>query len=154
MTKLKVGEEAPDFVAKDSNGKDRSLKEFAGKILILYFYPKDDTPGCTKEACSFRDQYEQFIKAGAEVVGVSSDSEESHQKFISKYKLPFTLLTDPKGELAKTYGVGKELLFIPGRTTFVIDREQKVQLVHSGMMNAEAHITESLKIIENLSAQK
>ncbi|KAN0003671.1 hypothetical protein ACTFIZ_009811 [Dictyostelium cf. discoideum] len=153
MTKLKVGDQAPDFTASDKDGKSYSLKDFADKVLVLYFYPKDSTPGCTKEACSFRDNYEQFTEAGAVVVGVSSDDAESHSKFSAKYRLPFTLLTDNKGEMAKNYGVKKELLLIPGRSTFIIDKNQKIALIHSSLLNAESHITESLKVIEQLKSQ-
>ncbi|KAK5577519.1 hypothetical protein RB653_002462 [Dictyostelium firmibasis] len=153
MTKLTVGDRAPDFTAPDKDGKSYSLKDFADKILVLYFYPKDSTPGCTKEACSFRDNYEQFTDAGAVVVGISSDGAESHSKFSAKYRLPFTLLTDNKGEIAKSYGVKKELLLIPGRSTFIIDKNQNIVLIHSSLLNAESHITESLKVIEKLKSQ-
>eukprot|EP01132_Coremiostelium_polycephalum_P007492 gene7492-9207_t len=153
MTKLKVGDNAPDFTASDKDGNPVTLKQFEGKILVLYFYPKDDTPGCTAQACEFRDKYEDFIRAGATVVGVSSDSEQSHSKFTTKYKLPFTLISDRKGELAHTYGVGKELLILPGRTTFIIDQNQKVAHVYSSLMKATSHIEESLKVIEKLKKE-
>ncbi|KAF2073517.1 hypothetical protein CYY_005167 [Polysphondylium violaceum] len=152
--KLKVGDQAPDFTAPDKDGKEVSLKQFAGKILVLYFYPKDNTPGCTAQACEFRDKYEQFIKAGADVVGVSGDDGESHTKFTSKYKLPFTLITDKSGALAKEYGVGKELLILPGRTTFIIDQNQKVASIYSSLMRATSHIEESLKVIDQLKSNQ
>ncbi|KYQ92712.1 AhpC/TSA family protein [Tieghemostelium lacteum] len=150
MTKLKVGDQAPDWEAQDSHGKTVGLKQFEGKILVFYFYPKDGSSVCTAQACELRDKYEQFIKAGAEVVGVSSDDAESHLEFTSKYKLPFTLLTDEKGKLAKTYGVGKELLFLPGRTTFIIDKHQKIAHIYSSLLNASKHVSESLEMIEKL----
>jgi len=150
--KLKVGDQAPDFTAPDKDGKEISLKQFAGKILVLYFYPKDNTPGCTAQACEFRDKYEEFIRAGADVVGVSGDDSDSHTKFTSKYKLPFTLITDKSGALAKEYGVGKELLILPGRTTFIIDQDQKIASIYSSLMKATSHIEESLKVINTLKS--
>eukprot|EP01133_Synstelium_polycarpum_P008976 gene8976-10527_t len=150
MTKLKVGDDAPDFSSVDKDGNPVTLSQFAGRILVLYFYPKDNTPGCTAQACEFRDKYESFVKAGADVVGVSSDGSESHQKFTSKYKLPFTLITDKKGEMAQKFGVGKELLFLPGRTTFIIDQRGKIACEYSSMFKATSHIDEALKCIETL----
>ena len=102
---VKEGTTAPAFKTKDDNGEDVSLKDFKGQKVVLYFYPKDDTPGCTKEACSFRDAYSKFKKQGIKLLGVSPDSEASHQKFITKYKLPFTLLADREHAIAEAYGV-------------------------------------------------
>src|SRR5215831_10163217 len=120
---VNVGDAAPEFDLSDSSGKRVRLSDFRGKkSVVLYFYPKDDTPGCTKEACSFRDQYEAFKDAGAEVIGVSSDSEASHRKFADKHRLPFTLVADTSGEVRKRYGVPATLGLLPGRVTFVIDR--------------------------------
>ncbi|EGG17174.1 AhpC/TSA family protein [Cavenderia fasciculata] len=151
MAKLKVGDDAPEFTSQDGNGNSVTLAQFKGKILVLYFYPKDETPGCTKEACSFRDSYEDFTKAGASVVGVSSDSKESHQKFSAKHRLPFTLLSDD-GSLAKKYKVGKNLLVVPARTTFIIDQNSKIVSIHNSLFDAESHIKESLKVIEGLKS--
>ncbi len=117
---IKEGKPAPDFTLTDANGKSVSLADFAGKNLILYFYPKDDTPGCTKEACGFRDGWSELKKLGAIVVGVSADSGESHQKFISKYKLPFPLLSDPDRKMMKTYGAYGEKMMYGKKTVGVI----------------------------------
>ena len=129
-----VGDRAPDFTLADAEGKPVSLADFRGKrAVVLYFYPKDDTPGCTKEACSFRDSYEEFTQAGAEVIGVSSDSGSSHQGFAKKHRLPFTLLSDPGGAVRKKYGVPATLGLLPGRVTFVIDREGVVRHVSEAL---------------------
>src|SRR5512138_38305 len=114
------GRKAPDFSLPDQDGKMHKLSEYRGKPVVLYFYPKDDTPGCTKEACSFRDQYEDFVAAGAEVLGVSSDDEAAHRKFTEKYRLPFTLLSDRGGAVRKLYKVPATLGLLPGRVTYVI----------------------------------
>lgn len=126
MTELKIGDKAPNFKVKNTEGKIRTLKDYAGKTLVLYFYPRDNTPGCTKEACSFRDNYKELRKKEIEIVGVSTDSEESHRKFIEKCKLPFELLADVNKEIVKKYGVyvmknmfGKKYMGIK-RTTFLI----------------------------------
>src|SRR5277367_5236452 len=108
MAKLKEGEKAPDFTAKDQNGKTVSLTDFKGKNVILYFYPKDDTPGCTKEACGFRDAYDEFKKRGAVVLGVSTDPVKAHDKFVEKFQLPFLLLADEDKKIVEAYGVWGE----------------------------------------------
>jgi len=142
---LAVGDRAPDFALPSATGATVRLSDFRGKkAVVLYFYPKDDTPGCTKEACSFRDSYEEFTTAGAEVIGVSSDSGESHQGFASKYKLPFTLLSDRGGQLRKQYGVPATLGLLPGRVTFVIDREGVVRHVFNSQLAATRHVSEAL----------
>ena len=142
---VKPGDRAPDFSLPDAGGRMIGLTEFRGKKpVVLYFYPKDDTPGCTKEACSFRDQYEDFTAAGAEVIGVSSDSGESHRKFADKYKLPFTLLSDRDGQVRKRYGVPATLGLLPGRVTFVIDKEGVVRHVFNSQLQATRHVQESL----------
>ena len=129
---LKEGSKAPDFTAKDQNGNTVKLSNLKGQKVVLYFYPKDDTPGCTKEACSFRDDYSLFALKGAVVIGVSPDSASSHQKFRAKYGLPFYLLSDPDHRVAEAYGAwGEKKMY--GRTyegilrsTFVIDEEGRV----------------------------
>ncbi|KAM9962265.1 hypothetical protein ACTFIR_005168 [Dictyostelium discoideum] len=153
MTKLKVGHVAPDFEAKNYLGQTVTLKEFKEKSqpIVLYFYPKDNSPVCTKESCEFRDKYQKFIEAGAEVIGVSSDGEDSHKSFVSKYSLPFTLLTDKHSKLAKLYGVNGILL--PGRKTFIIDKHGIIAGIHDGLLSSTSHIDESLKIIEKLKLQ-
>jgi peroxiredoxin Q/BCP len=108
MATLKEGDKAPDFTAKDQNGKTVSLADFKGKNVILYFYPKDDTPGCTAEACSFRDNYQSMLSKGFQVIGVSTDDEKSHKKFETKYNLPFPLIADTDKSIVEAYGVWGE----------------------------------------------
>ncbi len=127
MATLKEGDKAPEFTAKDQNGKTVSLTDYHGKTVVLYFYPKDDTPGCTAEACDFRDNYEYLQSQGYEVIGVSTDDEKSHKKFESKYSLPFTLIADHDQKIVNNYGVwveknmyGKKYMGTQ-RTTFIID---------------------------------
>jgi len=143
-----VGERAPDFELPDANGKPVRLADFRGKrAVVLYFYPKDDTPGCTAEACSFRDSYQDFQEAGAEVIGVSSDSSASHEKFAKRHKLPFTLLSDARGVVRKKYGVPATMGLLPGRVTFVIDRDGVVQHVFNSQLQATRHVNEALAAI-------
>jgi peroxiredoxin Q/BCP len=144
---IKVGDRAPDFTLPDASGKDVSLAGLGGKPVVLYFYPKDDTPGCTKEACSFRDQYEDFRDAGAQVVGVSSDSTASHAKFAARHKLPFTLLSDAGGRVRKLYGVPATLGLLPGRVTFVIDAGGVVRHVFNSQLDATRHVSEALAVL-------
>jgi thioredoxin-dependent peroxiredoxin len=132
---LKEGSVAPDFKATNTKGETIRLKDLRGQKVVLYFYPKDDTPGCTKEACSFRDAFSDFKKRGIEVIGVSTDSAASHQKFTTKYKLPFTLLADTDHSIADAYGVYGEKKFM-GRTylgvkrmTFLIDEKGKIKKI-------------------------
>src|SRR5882762_4754639 len=131
----KEGTVAPNFAANDANGETVRLKDLRGQRVVLYFYPKDDTPGCTKEACSFRDAFNDYKKRGIKVLGVSVDSEASHKKFTAKYKLPFTLLADPDHSIADAYGVYGEKKFM-GRTymgvkriTFLIDEKGRIKKV-------------------------
>ena len=125
--KVKTGDQAPDFEGPTSDGSRLGLKDFVGKKnVVLYFYPKDDTPGCTKEACSFRDNLQQIRKMGAEIIGVSLDSIESHRKFADKYSLPFPLISDKDKRVAKEYGVLKDTGTSASRVTFIIDRKGKV----------------------------
>jgi peroxiredoxin Q/BCP len=133
MSTIEIGKKAPAFSGNDQNGVKRTLKEFAGKKLVLYFYPKDDTPGCTAEACDLRDNYNKFIDAGYAIVGVSPDEEKKHQKFITKYELPFDLLADTDHSISEAFGVwveksmyGRKYMGI-ARTTFVIDEKGIVQ---------------------------
>ena len=143
-----VGDRAPDFSLPDRNGKTVHLSEFRGKPVVLYFYPKDDTPGCTKESCTFRDQYQDFKDAGSEVIGISSDSSESHEKFATKYRLPFVLLSDRGGATRKAYGVPSTLGVLPGRVTYVIDREGTVRHVFNSQFQATQHVDEALKALK------
>lgn len=144
MNHLKIGDPAPDFTAKDQNGTLRSLKDYAGKKLILYFYPKDQTPGCTTEACNFRDNYQMLEKKGFAVVGVSVDGESSHQKFIQKHDLPFTLLADEDKKIVQDYGVWGEKSFMgrkfqgTHRKTFIIDGTGNIEHIIEKVKNKEA----------------
>jgi len=145
---VQVGDAAPDFDLPDASGRRVRLADFKGKRgVVLYFYPKDDTPGCTKEACSFRDSYEEFQDAGAEVIGVSSDSEASHRSFAEKHRLPFVLVADAGGELRKRYGVPWTLGLLPGRVTYVIDREGIVRHVFNSQLQAAKHVDEALAVL-------
>ncbi|ALF54276.1 alkyl hydroperoxide reductase [Nostoc piscinale CENA21] len=149
---VKVGDIAPDFNLPAQNGATVSLKDFRGqKAVVLYFYPKDDTPGCTAESCAFRDQYEVFKDAGAEVIGVSGDSSESHQRFAAKYNLPFVLLSDKGDQVRKQYGATAAFGLFPGRVTYVIDQQGVVQYVFDSMLNFQGHVTEALKTLQTLS---
>lgn len=150
MSVLQAGVQAPEFTLPDQTGKPVSLGDYRGqKVVVLYFYPKDNTSGCTAEACSFRDSYESFTEAGAEVIGVSSDSVESHEQFSGKHALPFVLLADSDKAVRKQYGA-TSLGVIPGRVTFVIDREGVIQHSFSSMMNTGGHIEEALKVVKQL----
>lgn len=149
---VKVGDTAPDFTLSSQSGASVSLKDLQGKCVVLYFYPKDDTPGCTKESCAFRDQYQVFKDAGAEVVGVSADSPESHQKFAAKYQLPFTLLSDTGNQVRKLYGVPATLGLLPGRVTYVIDQQGVVQHIFNSQFNFQGHVEESLKTLQQLQS--
>ncbi|MFO8022875.1 MAG: thioredoxin-dependent thiol peroxidase [Perlabentimonas sp.] len=133
MTHLKQGDKAPQFSGKDQNGNDINLNDFKGKKVVLYFYPKDSTPGCTAQACDLRDNYDMLLSKGYVVIGVSADSEKSHQKFIEKHELPFPLIADTEKEIIKLYGVWGPKKFMGrtfdgiNRTTFVIDEEGVIE---------------------------
>lgn len=147
---IKVGDKLPHFTALDSDGNAFDSKMYDGKSLVVYFYPKDDTRVCTEQACSFRDQYEDFKALGAEVVGVSSDSVKSHQKFASRYRLPFILLFDDNKKLRKLFGVPNDLLgLLPGRVTYVVDKNGIVQLVFNSM-SGKIHIQKALGILQKV----
>jgi thioredoxin-dependent peroxiredoxin len=146
-----IGDTAPDFTLPSQTGESVTLSDYRGKkVVVLYFYPKDNTRGCTAEACAFRDSYEAFTDSGAEVIGVSSDSVDSHGRFSGKHSLPFVLLADKGGQVRKQYGVPNTLMVIPGRVTFVIDREGIIRHVFSSMVNIGAHIDEALTKVKEL----
>ncbi|AFY31212.1 peroxiredoxin [Calothrix sp. PCC 7507] len=148
---IKVGDTAPDFSLPAQDGSTVSLSQFRGqKAVVLYFYPKDDTPGCTAESCAFRDQYEVFKSAGAEVIGVSGDSSASHQQFATKYNLPFTLLSDQGDRIRKLYGATAAFGLFPGRVTYVIDKQGVVQYVFDSMFNFKGHVEEALTKLQGL----
>ena len=146
---LKVGDAIPKFTAKDSHGNDFDSQKFVGqKPLVIYFYPKDNTPGCTTQACSFRDQYEDFKDLGAEVIGISSDSEKSHEQFSARYGLPFILLSDQDKSIRKLFGVSSDYLgLLPGRTTYVVDKSGIITYIFDST-SAANHIPNALAAIK------
>lgn len=145
MPEPAVGTPAPDFELPDQRGNPVRLSQYRGRsAVVVYFYPKDDTTGCTIEACRFRDDFGKFRAAGAEIIGISDDSAESHGRFVSKYQLPFTLLSDKGGKVRKLYGVKKTFGVIPGRVTFVIDREGILRHVFSSQARPAQHVEEAL----------
>lgn len=152
MGKLKKGDMAPDFELPDQDRNMVKLSDYRGKKnIVLYFYPADDTPGCTAEACSFRDNYDDFADADTEVIGVSNNGATSHQNFITKYNLNFKLLTDRGGKVAKKYGVGSFLGLLGGRMTFVIDKSGKIVMVFDSRFEAKKHVQEALKALEEMN---
>jgi thioredoxin-dependent peroxiredoxin len=157
MAGIEEGKAAPAFTLTDAEGRKVSLKDFAGKNVILYFYPKDDTPGCTKEACGFRDSWKTIQKRNAIVLGVSADDAESHQKFIGKYKLPFPLLSDPDRKVMSTYGAYGEKMLYGKKTTGVIRStvwigpDGKVRKHWARVPDAAAHPD---KVLEALEGEK
>jgi len=146
-----VGSDAPSFKLQDQNGEWHSLEDFKGTWLAVYFYPKDDTPGCTKEACNFRDNIYAFRAIGASVVGISVDDVESHKEFSDKYKLPFTILADEKGQTAKNYGVLKDykLIKLASRQSFIINPEGKIAM-HYDDVDPDTHTAEVLADLKSL----
>ncbi len=149
-----VGDLAPDFTLPGSTGEMVSLADFRGKSeVVLFFYPKDNSPACTAEACSFRDSHEVFKEAGAEVIGISSDSEGSHRRFAKRLSLPFLLLSDSKGEVRARYGVARTLGLFPGRVTYLIDRAGVVRHVFSSQLQTSRHVQEMLAKLRELPAE-
>lgn len=151
---IAVGEQAPDFSAETHDGRTVSLAEFRGKqVVVLYFYPKDGTRVCTAEACSFRDSFEDFTQAGAVVIGVSGDTLESHRKFAMQQRLPFTLVSDADGKLRKSFGVPSLLWLVPGRVTYVIDKQGTVRHVFNSMFTSDKHVQEALNVVKRLESE-
>jgi peroxiredoxin Q/BCP len=148
---LVVGDTAPDFSLPSQKGGTVSLQDLLGTSeVVLYFYPKDNTPGCTTEAKAFRDSYEVFKEMGVEVVGVSSDSVESHSDFASRCDLPFTLLSDPGGKVRKLYGVPSTLGVLPGRVTYVIDKHGVVRHIFNSQFNPAKHVEEAITVLKSI----
>ena len=153
-TKVAVGNRAPDFTLPSQNGTTVQLADFIGKSpLIVYFYPKDNTPGCTTEACTFRDSYEAFKDAGAEVIGISSDDVKSHERFAASYQLPFVLLSDEGGKVRKLYNVPTTLGLLPGRVTYIIDKHGIIRHIFSSQFNPKKHVDEALRVVRLLKQQ-
>lgn len=154
MTQLAVGDKAPDFSLLDQDGQRVTLSEvLRERCVVLYFYPKDDTPGCTVEACTFRDQYTVFTDAGAEVIGVSSDDVRDHKAFADKYHLPFRLLADAGGAVRASYGVRKTLGLLDGRVTFVIDGQRVIRHTFTSQIRPKKHVEEALQVIRSLRSR-
>ena len=152
MDKINVGSQIPAFTLKDQNGKIFDIDSVKGKKnLVIYFYPKDDSPGCTKEACSFRDQFEVFNEADALIIGISGQSVESHKKFADKYRLSYTLLSDEGNKVRKQFGVPTNFLgLLPGRVTYVVDKTGKVIYLFNSQIQATKHVDEALTILKGL----
>jgi peroxiredoxin Q/BCP len=154
MTAIREGDRAPDFRGETQTGNHIQLSDFLGKqAVVLYFYPRDNTPGCTAQACSFRDAYQDFVDAGAAVVGVSGDSLARHQQFAAGQKLPFHLLSDEDGALRAAYGVPKTFGLLPGRVTYVIDKQGIVRQVFNSQFFASKHVREALATVRQLAAE-
>ena len=148
-----IGSKAPAFTLPSQSGEMVNLTDLLDRRpVVLFFYPKDDTPGCTKEACAFRDNYEAFSELDAEVVGISSDSVESHRSFATEHSLPFTLLSDEGGKVRKLYGVSKTFGLLPGRVTYVIDEKGVIRLVFSSQLGAKRHVEEALKVLASIGS--
>ncbi len=149
---IAVGSRIPSFVLKDQKGKSFDINSVLGKKnLVIYFYPKDDSPGCTKEACSFRDQFEVFTEADAVIIGISSQSVESHKEFADKYKLNYTLLSDDEDKVRKLFDVPTNFLgLIPGRVTYVVNKAGVVVYLFNSQIKAEQHVSEALRILKEL----
>ena len=148
MAAVRVGDRAPAFTAPLQDGGTFDSAAMLGrKWLVLFFYPKDNTPVCTKEACAFRDSYEKFAVAGAEVVGVSSDSAASHVRFAAKHRLPFPIVADTDRRLRRLFGVPNPPGVIPGRVTYVIDRDGVVRLVYSALFASDEHVSRALAAV-------
>jgi peroxiredoxin Q/BCP len=153
MSGIDVGDAAPDLELSSHNGEQIRLADYRGKkAVVVFFYPKDGTPVCTKEACAFRDAYEDFVEAGAVVIGVSGDSAARHQAFASSHRLPFVLVSDKDGAARRAFGVSKSMGLLPGRVTYVIDREGTVRHVFRSQFAAERHVKEALDVIRKLNA--
>ena len=149
MRKIKLGDKLPNFKLLNQDGKLIDIATYFGSPIVIYFYPKDDTIGCTKEACGFRDEYHRFSIVGVKVFGISADTVESHKKFKAKYQLPFDLLSDKDNKVRNAFGVPFDLFgLIPGRVTYVVDGQGVVRYIYNNQMNAKRHVEESLRILD------
>ena len=148
---IEIGSKAPEFSLPDQQGKRVNLSDFLGKTnLVVYFYPKDESYGCTKEACSFRDSYEDFKEAGAEVIGISADDETSHKEFSAHHKLPFILLSDKDKKVAALFNIKKTMGILPGRVTFVIDKEGVIRMIYSSQLSFQKHVEEAVEVVKSM----
>ena len=148
---LKIGDRAPSFSLEDQSGETRRLDDVKGRILVLFFYPKDETPGCTAEACTFRDRHSELTRLGAEVWGVSGDDAVSHRRFAQRYKLPFPLLSDRTQSLRRAFGVPKTFGLLPSRVTYVIDQQGVIRHVFNDLLDGPAHVKEAETIVQQLA---
>ena len=153
MKKIKSGSNVPWFELKDQDGNVFRLQDVLGrKNLVIFFYPKDNTTGCTAEACSFRDEYEQFLDSDAIVIGVSSDDEASHRNFIRNHNLPYTLLSDPDGKVRKLFGVPRSFFgLLPGRTTYIIDKKGIIRYIFNSQIDIRKHVETAIEVLKNIS---
>jgi len=147
---MKIGDTIPEFCLLKHDGSNFEIKDLIGvKNIVLYFYPKDFTPGCTAQACSFRDSYEEFISYDCEIIGISSDSEDSHNSFIDSKKLPFILLSDKQGKVRELFNVPKSFLnILPGRVTYLIDKKGIIRYIFNSQFNISKHISKTLEILK------
>ena len=150
---LKPGDKIPEFSCTDQNGLSRSKKDLKGKLAVLFFYPKDATPGCTAEACAFRDSNEIFSRYATELWGISSDNATSHKNFSERYQLTFPLICDTENILRKTFGVPAILGFLPSRVTYVIDKSGTIRHIFNNLLDGPAHVKEALRVIKEISEQ-
>ena len=146
------GKKAPAFKLPDENGEQLSLSDLKGQTVVLYFYPKDDTPGCTMEACAFRDNYAELQSLGAEVWGVSGDDASSHQRFATRHQLPYPMLVDQANGLRKAFGVPSVLGLLPGRVTYVIDASGVIRHIFNNLLDGPAHLREAKAALQTLRA--
>ena len=152
---VQVGDKAPDFTLPSQLGDNVTLSEYFGKKnIVLYFYPKDETPGCTKEACSFRDSYQQLTELDAEVLGVSGQGVESHKSFATHYGLPFILLADVGNKVRELYGVPQSMGILPGRVTYIIDKKGVVRHIFNSQTQAQRHVEEAKKTLIELDREE
>jgi thioredoxin-dependent peroxiredoxin len=155
MARIKQGDKAPDFTVKAHSGESITLSDLLRtNVVVLFFYPKDGTSVCTAEACAFRDAYQDFVKAGAAVIGISADDEASHNTFAAQHQLPYHLISDTDGSLRKAFGVPKTLGLLPGRVTYVIDQTGVVRLVFQAALGSESHVREALAMVKELKVKE
>lgn len=154
MKKLEIGSSVPEFELSDQNGKTFRLQQILGrKNLVIFFYPKDESLGCTAEACSFRDDYELFLEYDAVVIGISHDSEDSHRNFAEKYQLPYILLSDPGNKVRKMFGVPSSFMgLIPGRTTYIVDKQGKIRHIFNSQLAVKQHVETALEVLMKLTS--
>ncbi len=154
MASVNVGDPAPDFTRTAADGRIITLSEFRGRqAVVLFFYPRDNTPVCTQEACTFRDRYDEFVKLGAVVIGVSSDSDDSHRAFAESQRLPYHLIADADGSLRRLFDVPATMFILPGRVTYVIDQAGIVRMKFNSPLNGPRHISEALQVLRELESR-